>query len=461
MRFDDATFLLWALPALLTLSYAAFAGSNLPGPAGRGARAATTWILVGAGAWFIASQPYPWLVLASGAGSFAAAAVIGRTRLTHRSAARLILIAGVAANLALFLATRWVSADRSMEPLALGVVTFLSIAFLVDVFRGEAEANRPLTAALALAPLPLLVAGPIVRYHDIRAQAERRVVGMGPFIYGVRRFVTGLLKVTLVADVLDGPVTAIFSRHASLLTMDAAWLGVVCLALQFYFRLSGWADMAIGLGRLLGFRLPENFRRPYTAESMRDFWRRWNITLMTGLRDYLHLPIAGRDSPTLARYVNVVLGFCVMGFWHGSGWPVLVWSVYAGLWLALEEVGLGARIARLPRPLRHAYVLLVVSIGWVLLRAESVPAALAFLETMAGLNWASGLTALRYMSIPAWLALGIAVVGAGPLVPSISRWRVSVDAATVSLILMAGATGFFVWRGGALLVGAIRPSRGR
>lgn len=456
MRFDDPAFLVGLLPALLTVWYVAMAAGSLGRRLGRWAFTAAALVLLAASLVFVREGPWPWLVVGTLVFTLAGAAAIARLREQSPAAARLLLGLVVAGNLTVLIGTRTQSGP-SLEPLAIGVVTVLGMAFAFDVFRGEATLEEPLTAAVALLPLPLLVAGPIVRYREFRTQFSRPVIGMGPFTYGVRRFVTGLCKVTLVAAVLARPVTAIFNRPEALLTMDAAWLGAIAFSLQLYFQLSGWSDMAIGLGRMLGFRFPENFRRPYTAESVRDFWRRWNITLMTALRDYVHLPIAGRDIPAARLFVNLVLAFCLMGLWHGSGWTVVVWGVYSGLWLAFEEAGLGARIARLPRPLRHAYVLFVVGLGWVLLRAESVPAALGFLEAMAGLNWASGVTAHQFMTTVSWIALAVAMIGAGPLIPSISRWRVSVDAATVSVMLMVGATGIFVWRG----VAALRPSRVR
>ncbi len=456
MRFDDPWVLFGLIPSLLAVYFAVLATGGLAKRLRGRTPSIAALVLLAAGLLLVSRQPMPWLVAGAAAGTLAISMAIGRLKMRSPRTARLLAGLAVAGNLAVFLAVRW-QTGPSLEPLAAGITTFLGVALVLDVFRNVAAVDQPLAAAVALVPLPLLVAGPVVRYREFRTQLPRPVVGMGPFTYGVRRFVTGLLKVLLVAVVLDEPVDAIFNQSPARLTMDAAWLGAMAFSLQLYFQLSGWADMAIGLGRMLGFRFPENFRRPYTADSVRDFWRRWNITLMTGLRDYVNLPIAGRDNPTIGLFANLVLAFSLMGLWHGWGWTVVLWGVYAGLWLALEETGLGARIARLPRVARHAYVLLVVGVGWVLLRAESVPAALTYLATMAGLNWASGVTAHLYLTPASWLALAVALVGAGPLIPSISRWRVSVDAATVSVMLMVGATGIFVWRG----VAALRPSRVR
>ncbi len=456
MTFASQAFLLGLLPLLLALYYIAMSVAGIGPRARRGALVFGAILLLASAVFMISRQPFPQLVIGAAIVTLLASAIVDSVRNRSRRKAHALLTLIVAGNIGVFIAVRW-QAGPSLEPLAAGVVTFLAIAFAFDVFRGEATTDRPLSATVALLPLPLLVAGPIVRYRDVRAQLANPHVGMGPFTYGVRRFATGLLKVALVASVLNTPVQAIFAAPPDVLTLDAAWLGALAFSLQFYFQLSGWADVAIGLGRMLGLRIPENFRRPYTADSVRDFWRRWNITLMTGLRDYLYLPIAGRENPTLRLFANLVLGFCLMGLWHGAGWTVVLWGVHAGLWLALEEIGLGTWVARMPRVLRHAYVLLIVGLGWVILRSESATAALGFVGTMAGVSGAAGTTAQLYMTTGSWIALGVAAIGAGPLIPSVSRWRVSVDAATISILMMLGATGIFVWRG----VTALRPSRAR
>jgi alginate O-acetyltransferase complex protein AlgI len=377
------------------------------------------------------------------------------------SHALLVMIA--AGNIALFVVLKlagswgaggaWLAANRALAPgatralipLGLGVLTCHAVAYLVDVRRGEAT-NRPLTTALYLLQFPVLLAGPIVRYRDFSAELSRRVVGVGAFAYGVRRFVTGLIKLVLIADTLAGPADQIFQLPASRLSADTAWLGAAAWSLQIYFQFSGYSDLAIGLGRMFGLRYPENFRRPYTADSIREFWRRWNITLITWLRDYLSLPIVGQDRPTVRLYVNLVAGFCLVGLWHGAGRNVLVWAVYFGTLLALEAIGLGAKMERWPATIRHAYVLVAVTIGWVILRAETVSGARMFLKAMAGLSGPSALTAHTYFTAPLLLALGTAAVGAGPLVRQISRWRVFLDAATTSAVMMVAATGIFIWR---------------
>jgi alginate O-acetyltransferase complex protein AlgI len=330
--------------------------------------------------------------------------------------------------------------------LALAVVACHAISGIVDVNRGDARASSPIAAALYVIQFPLLVGGPLVRYAEWSGQLAHRVVSMGGFSYGVRRFVTGLVKVLLVANILGAPADRIFLLPADKLAPDAAWLAAVFVSLQIYFLFSGYADMGIGLGRILGFRHPENFRRPYTADSVREFWRRWNVTLMTWLRDYLYLPIVGHDRPTPRLFLNIVAGFCLIGLWHRAGPTVFVFGLYTGTFLAIEAIGFGAVVDRLPRFVRHVYVLLVVVVGWVILRADSLAGAGTFLKTMAGLAGAPAITAPAYMTREVWAALVVALIGAGPLVPSISRWRVSLDAGAASAVMMLAATALFIWR---------------
>jgi alginate O-acetyltransferase complex protein AlgI len=385
-----------------------------------------------------------------------------RTRLAKwASGSSMVLLLGVSAA---FVALLMVGDDRpatrrTLVPLGLAVIGCQAFAYLADLRRGQADGKRPFVAALYVIQFPLLAAGPIARYRDFSSQLSHRMDGMGAFAYGVRRIVTGLVKIFLVASPLAATGDRIFALPAPKLTADAAWLAAVCASLQVYFLFGGYADMAIGLGRMFGFRYPENFRRPYTADSVREFWRRWNVTLITWLRDYLYLPIAGQDRPTPRLYVNIVAGFCLVGLWHGAGLMAPVWGVYFGSLLAFEAVGFGAKLQTLPRVVRHTYVLLAVLIGWVILRAGTLPATLNVLQAMAGFGDAAGRSAARYFTPALWLALALAAVGAGPLVPWISRWRVSVDATTTSLLMMMAATSVFIWRPVVIVTRSLWPKR--
>lgn len=338
-----------------------------------------------------------------------------------------------------------------------GVVMCHAVAYLFDVQRRHADTSRPLHAALYLMQLPVVLAGPLSRYRDFSTQLSRSAMSLGAFAYGMRRVITGLIKALLVGGVLAETVNAIYAAPIPRLTAAAAWFGAICFSLQIYLQFSGYCDVGIGVGRMIGLRYSENFRRPYTADSIREFWRRWNVTLITWLRDYLFLPIAGQDDPTPRLFLNIVAGFCLVALWHGGRTTFLVWGVYCGSWLALEAVGFRARVERLPRFVRHLYVLLVVVVGWVILRAPDLATAGQFLSAMAGMNSEPAIVVARFTSLAVWSALAVGVFAAGPLVPSISRWRVSIDAATTSLLMMIAATGVFLWRGPSLALRSIWP----
>jgi alginate O-acetyltransferase complex protein AlgI len=330
---------------------------------------------------------------------------------------------------------------------AAGVFACHAIAYLVDVRRGVAHPQRHVAALLYLVQLPVFPAGPLSRFHEFSDQLGRTDVSMAGFSYGVRRIVTGLTKVYLLAGPLGATADRIFALRVTRLSTDAAWLGAVCAALEAYYFVSGFSDVGIGTGKILGFRYQENFRRPYTADSIREFWRRWNVTLITWLRDYVALPIAGHDRPTLRLFPLTVAGLLIVGLWHSAEPGVVVWAVYFAMWLAAESVGFGLRMPRLPRVLRHLYVLGVVLFGWMLLRVAGPGPLLGYIEAMAGASVQPFGGARTYLTWDVVTALVCGIVFAGPLVGNISRWRVSVDAATASLLMMLAATVVFIWHG--------------
>jgi len=298
-------------------------------------------------------------------------------------------------------------------------------------------------AALYLLLFPQLIAGPIIRYRDIADQLARRVVSMDDFAYGIRRFVIGLAKKVLIANVVAGPADKIFGMPSAELSTGHAWLGLVCYTLQIYFDFSGYSDMAIGLGRIFGFRFPENFRWPYVATSVTTFWRRWHISLSTWFRDYLYIPLGGNRVNPARRYGNLVIVFFLCGLWHGASWNFVIWGLWHGSFLVIERVlfnredcearreQTGSAISAdsaVPSGITawpvwpHVYTLLVVMIGWVFFRAENLPGALAFLSALAGLTTAAPTpySVAWYLTPELWLALGAGALGSAPWVPAVA-----------------------------------------
>jgi alginate O-acetyltransferase complex protein AlgI len=311
-------------------------------------------------------------------------------------------------------------------PLGISFYTFHALSYLLDVSRRAADGQRdPAAMGLYIVFFPQLIAGPIIRYHYIADQLVHRVVTREGFALGVERFIIGLGKKMLVANLVAVPADAIFALPTSELTLGLAWLGIVCYTLQIYFDFSGYSDMAIGLARLFGFRFPENFNYPYIAHSMTDFWRRWHISLSTWFRDYLYVPLGGNRHGPARTYLNLWLVFLLCGLWHGAAWTFVAWGLYHGSFLVLERLGLGRWLENLWTPARHAYTILAVMVGWVFFRAETLRQAGSFLAAMAGFASGSGLEQHVGLHVNAIVALALAagVLGSAPLLPRLARWR--------------------------------------
>jgi alginate O-acetyltransferase complex protein AlgI len=461
VRFDDPAFLFEFLPALFALYYIAIAVEGLhPRLSGYGAKAAA-FVLLGGSLWFLAQGRVAWLLVGSAFITLFLTAVGEQTRITNAVLSRAVLALAMTLTVAVFGIARWMLDGRVFALAGVAVITCHTLAFILDVHAGRATTANPVTAWLYLVQFPVVPAGPLTRFQDIdrRWQKLNEAISLGAFTYGTRRLITGLIKVIGIAATLGVPVDAIYKLPASRLTLDGAWFAACCFTLQLYFVFSGYADMAIGLGRMLGLRYPENFHRPYLADSMREFWRRWHVTSITWLRDYLGFPMAGRDTPTWALLPSILMGFALLGFWYGGGWTVPIWAGYSSAFLAFEAVGFGSAIAFWPAPFRHVYVLVVVTVSWAILRAASVGDAATMVATMFGLRGVGHLTITNYLTWPVWIALALAIVGAGPLIPWLSRWRVSVDAVTASLVMMLTSVSVFIWRIVQPLVRVLFPTR--
>lgn len=307
-------------------------------------------------------------------------------------------------------------------PIGISFFIFQSISYVLDVYRGDTEVQRKVArTALYITLFPQLIAGPIVRYTDVAAQMKERRVQRDAFAEGVQRFIIGLAKKILLADPLGYIADQLFGAPVSALGADAAWLGVVCYAFQIYFDFSAYSDMAIGLGKMLGFQFLENFNYPYLAASVREFWQRWHISLSTWFRDYLYIPLGGSRVTARRTYFNLVIVFFLCGLWHGASWNFVAWGLLHGLFLALERAGLDRWIQRLPVVLRHGYTLFVVLVGWVLFRAEDGTHAWQYLQAMAGLNAAPTYYAAFYFDPEILLTLLAAAMFSMPLYPVLER----------------------------------------
>ncbi|MBI5644210.1 MAG: MBOAT family protein [Deltaproteobacteria bacterium] len=269
-------------------------------------------------------------------------------------------------------------------PTGISFFTFHKITYIVDIYRGTRKSLRSfIDFGLYIAFFPQLIAGPIVRFHEISEQLKKRSESLNDFYCGTLRFSWGLVKKVLIADACGEIADSVFSIAPSLLDTKTAWLGTFSYALQIYFDFSAYADMAIGLGMMFGFHLPENFRRPYSSLSITDFWRRWHISLSNFFRDYLYIPLGGNRAAGGRVYLNLMIVFALCGMWHGASWTFLVWGVYHGALLTIERLtGLRRTEPGSFDPLRRFVTLVLVLVGWALFRAVHLSQAVLMIKAM-------------------------------------------------------------------------------
>ncbi|WP_375414363.1 MBOAT family O-acyltransferase [uncultured Bradyrhizobium sp.] len=293
-------------------------------------------------------------------------------------------------------------------PIGVSFVVFEKITYLVDTYRGV---SRPAASfadyCLFVLFFPKLLAGPILKYHEMKHQiAAPPAIRWSDFQTGFLRFARGLGRKLLIADPLGSFVSQIFAADPATLSAGHAWLGLACFTLQIYFDFAGYSDMAIGLARMFGFRLKENFNAPYIAQSMTEFWRRWHISLTTWIRDYLYVPLGGNQRGGARTYFNLWVCFLASGLWHGASWNFILWGAYNGLFLTLDRLFLRDAMARCGRTIATAITLFIVMIGWAIFRSDSPAHLVSFLSALGGRS--QGAAALEIPAeVPFTLILGV------------------------------------------------------
>lgn len=407
MLFSSIEFLFFFLPLSLLIYFA------VPLRFRNGALLAVSLVFYGWG------EPlYVLLMVATVAADYLFGLLVAR----HRS--RTWLITAVACNLALLGFFKYYDFFASLVglptlglalPVGISFYTFQALSYVVDVYRGEKAQRNAVAFGTYITMFPQLVAGPIVRYADIKAELSSRTSTSERAAAGILRFVSGLGKKVLLAN----PAGEVF-EHFSRMTGNGlgtlgAWVGIVFYALQIYFDFSAYSDMAIGLGHILGFTFPENFNYPYCANSIRDFWRRWHISLSTWFREYVYIPLGGNRRGLGRTLLNLLIVWSLTGLWHGAGLNFLAWGLYYFLLLAAERLFLGKLLARLPRPLQHAYALFFIVIGWVFFAHTEPFEALVYLGTMFGVYGPPVAAGEVYELIRNALPLAIMLVGCTPL----------------------------------------------
>lgn len=280
-------------------------------------------------------------------------------------------------------------------PIGISFYTFHIISYLIDVYRKDAISQKnPFDLGLYIFLFPQLVAGPIIRYKDISQKIASRYITGDNFTSGVIRFIRGLAKKMIIANTLAIIADQTFGIPAQELPVSAAWLGIICYTMQIYFDFSGYSDMAIGLGKMLGFNFPENFNYPYIATSIRDFWQRWHISLSTWFRDYLYIPLGGNKEGKLKAYRNMFIVFFVTGLWHGASWNFIVWGMFHGCFLAIERAGFGKILQKFPRIIQHVYTMFIVVLAWVSFRADSLSHSFHYIKVLFGYSHSTTYTTL-------------------------------------------------------------------
>lgn len=300
-------------------------------------------------------------------------------------------------------------------PIGISFYTFQTMSYSIDVYRGVVQAQRnPVTFALYVSLFPQLVAGPIVRYETIAVDLMNRRWDPKQFSDGVKIFTIGLGKKVLLANTLGALWHETQSATLGELTVLAAWLGIIAFMFQIYFDFSGYSDMAVGLGKMFGFNFPMNFRYPYIAKSVTEFWRRWHMTLSGWFRDYLYIPLGGNRKGKWITYRNLFIVWGATGLWHGSSWNFIAWGLYFGIILAIEKAGGLTLLKKMPVFFQHTYLLFVVLISWVLFVSEDLHFGIHYLKTMFGFAQLYDTTFL-YNLYTNGLLLVLASIAATPL----------------------------------------------
>lgn len=301
-------------------------------------------------------------------------------------------------------------------PLGISFYTFHILSYVIDIYRGKIRPQKsPILFALYISMFPQLVAGPIVKYADIESQLTDRSMTFQKFHSGLNRFLCGLAKKVLLANNIGLLWSEVKAMPGAELSVLMAWAGIIAFTLQIYFDFSGYSDMAIGLGKMFGFRFKENFRYPYISQSVTEFWRRWHISLGSWFREYVYIPLGGNRAGKRKLILNLFVVWFLTGLWHGASWNFVLWGLYFGALILIEKMFLEKRLKRWPEVVRHIYLLLAVVIGWVFFDFTNLADALSFLHTMFGLGGTVFINAQTTAKLEAYSVLFlISVIAVSP-----------------------------------------------
>ncbi len=455
MVFSSFSFLCVYLPVVLAVYYI------LP------KKARNTFLLIASLVFYAWGEPkYVLLMMFSVAANYGFGLLIDRSR-ENRQRMKLMLVIAVVINLGLLCVFKYADfvvgninkvfgANLDLLYLALPIgisfYTFQAMSYIIDVYRGDVKVQRNIIDfGMYIAMFPQLIAGPIVRYTDVEAQLTERSTDLNDFTQGICRFAAGLGKKVLLANQVGALWSTVYAQGGSTSAL-MAWLGALAFTFQIYFDFSGYSDMAIGLGRMLGFRFPENFRYPYKAVSITDFWRRWHITLSTWFKEYLYIPLGGNRKGMGRQIFNLFVVWTLTGLWHGAGWNFIIWGLYYFVFLVIEKLFLLKALDKAPKLIRHIYALLVITVGWVIFACSDVSVLLPYLGSMLGANGLTGGMDVYYLTTRAALLVILCLAATELPVKLVKaageKLNISAEAAfalkAVSALLLLGASMIFL-----------------
>ena len=319
-------------------------------------------------------------------------------------------------------------------PVGISFFTFQALSYVIDVYRGNVDTQKNFAKLLLyISFFPQLIAGPIVKYRDIAEEIDNRIVSIKEAAPGLRRFIVGLGKKVIIANTMAVCADNIFNSDLAQVNVIAAWIGAVAYFMQIYFDFSGYSDMAIGMGRMFGFHFKENFNYPYAALNIKDFWRRWHISLSSWFKEYVYIPLGGNRKGKARTVINKIIVFFLTGLWHGANWTFVVWGLFHGFFSFLEEFVPCMR--RLPRVIGHIYLVVVVIVGFVIFRADTIGYGFGMIGKMfAGFQFSAGSMSLALQQLtPHFIVmLAAAVVTCGPLEKWIGRLKTGSDKTELS-----------------------------
>ena len=320
-------------------------------------------------------------------------------------------------------------------PIGISFFTFQALSYVIDVYLGKVDVQKNFfNILLYVSFFPQLIAGPIVKYHDINEQIDNRKQDLDKIALGLRRFIVGLSKKVFIANTMGQVADSIFATNADSLSILTAWLGAIAYIFQIYYDFCGYSDMAIGLGHMFGFEFKENFNYPYGSKNIQDFWRRWHISLSTWFKEYLYIPLGGNRKGKLRTAINKIIVFFATGLWHGANWTFVIWGLWHGMFLLLEEFI--PFLKKLPKAIAHIYTMLVVALGFVVFRADTIGYGLQYIMSMFTVNSNSESLSLAISQLTPWfiLILVAAVIGCAPIKPLTQKIQAHshADGATLS-----------------------------